>query len=121
VNKNNTKVGNWDAAPVKDVDYPCHIYGTKHDLTRAECQNYTNGKSNNEKGEDLMENEVLNTEAEPTYRFRVNTSISVKGVITWDCTVEGTGVEMAELLEKHDELIGQLNQRYPDQLLEEKE
>ena len=46
-------------------------------------------------------------------RFRVNVSTSVKGIKTWDCTVDGTGYEMDEVLEKSDELAKKLEKRYP--------
>ena len=46
-------------------------------------------------------------------RFRVNVSTSVKGVKTWECTVDGEGYEMDEILTKSDELVKKLEQRYP--------
>ena len=46
-------------------------------------------------------------------RYRVNVSISVKGVKTWDCTVDGEGYEMVEILLRSDELIARLEERYP--------
>jgi len=50
---------------------------------------------------------------ETALRFRVNVSTSVKGVKTWDCTVDASGYEMDEVLTKSDELVKKLEQRYP--------
>lgn len=47
------------------------------------------------------------------WRKRVNVSTSVKGIKTYDCTVEGINVTEAELLEASDSLVRQLDQRYP--------
>lgn len=52
-------------------------------------------------------------EAERSLRYRVNISISVKGIKTWECTVDGTGYTEAEILEKSDSLVKQLEKRYP--------
>ena len=49
-------------------------------------------------------------------RYRVNVSTSVKGVKTWDCTTEGDGFTEAEILERSDSLVKQLEQRYPPQI-----
>ena len=49
-------------------------------------------------------------------RYRVNVSTSVKGVKTWDCTVDGEGYEMDEILAKSDELVHKLEERYPIQI-----
>ena len=46
-------------------------------------------------------------------RYRVNVSTSVKGVKTWDCTVDGEGLEMEQILTLSDTLVGQLEKRYP--------
>jgi len=53
------------------------------------------------------------TEANKSLRYRVNVSISVKGVKTWDCTVDGENYEMDEVLAKSDELVKKLETRYP--------
>lgn len=45
-------------------------------------------------------------------RYRVNVSISVKGVKTWDCTVDGTEYTMEEVLERSDALVKELEKRY---------
>ena len=52
------------------------------------------------------------TEINRSLRYRVNVSTSVKGVKTWDCTVDGEGYEMDEVLAKSDELVSKLEQRY---------
>lgn len=50
---------------------------------------------------------------EKSLRYRVNVSMSVKGVMTFDCTVEGEEYEMNDVLRKSDELVAQLKARYP--------
>jgi len=49
-------------------------------------------------------------------RYRVNVSTSVKGVKTWDCTVDGEGYDMDEVLAKSDQLVKKLEDRYPIQI-----
>ena len=48
-------------------------------------------------------------------RIRVNVSTSVKGVKTFDATVEmtGEGVTKETVLAEHDELVQELDKRYP--------
>jgi len=46
-------------------------------------------------------------------RYRIAVSTSVKGVKTWDCTVDGEGFNMAEVLAKSDALVAELDARYP--------
>ena len=46
-------------------------------------------------------------------RYRVNISTSVKGVKTWDCTVDGEGFSMGEVLQFSDGLVAELEKRYP--------
>ena len=48
-------------------------------------------------------------------RIRVNVSTSVKGVKTFDTTVEmtGEGVTKETVLAEHDALVQELDQRYP--------
>ena len=53
------------------------------------------------------------TEIEKSLRHRVNVTTSVKGVKTWDCTVDGTGYTQEQVLEASDRLVAQLEQRYP--------
>lgn len=62
---------------------------------------------------------------EITRRYRVNISTSVKGIKTYDCTVEqsesapngGDGLNSAQLrsaiLEESDALVAELEKRYP--------
>lgn len=44
-------------------------------------------------------------------RYRINTSISTKGVITWDCTAETETLE--KTLEDSDRLVAEMQKRYP--------
>ena len=48
-------------------------------------------------------------------RIRVNVSTSVKGIKTFDATVEmtGEGVTKEMVLAEHDALVQELDQRYP--------
>lgn len=46
-------------------------------------------------------------------RYRINISISTKGQKTWECTVDGEGFEMADVLERSDLLVAELDKRYP--------
>jgi len=46
-------------------------------------------------------------------RRRINVSISVKGIKTWDNTLESNYLTEDELLEKSDSLVAQLEKRYP--------
>ena len=50
---------------------------------------------------------------ETSLRCRVNVTISVKGVETWDCTVDGLGFTKEEVLKESDELVVELRKRYP--------
>ncbi len=52
-------------------------------------------------------------EVQKSIRYRVNISTSVKGVKTWDCTVDGEGYMMDEVLDKSDVLVTELEKRYP--------
>ena len=49
---------------------------------------------------------------EKSMRYRVNISTSVKGVKTWDCTVDGE-LSMEEILTESDKLVKELEKRYP--------
>lgn len=46
-------------------------------------------------------------------RYRINVSTSVKGVHTYDCTVDIEGATMDEVLEESAKLVAALDQRYP--------
>lgn len=50
---------------------------------------------------------------EKQLRHRVNISTSIKGIKTWDCTVDGTGYTQEEILAESDKLVAQLEKRYP--------
>ncbi len=52
-------------------------------------------------------------EIQKSIRYRVNVATSVKGVKTWDCTVDMEGYLIEEVLEKSDELVERLERRYP--------
>jgi hypothetical protein len=52
-------------------------------------------------------------EVQTSLRYRVNVSTSVKGIKTFDCTVEGDGYEMSTVLELSDLLVKELEKRYP--------
>ena len=52
-------------------------------------------------------------EVTKSLRYRVNVSTSVKGVKTWECTVDGEGLEMEQVLTLSDSLVLQLEKRYP--------
>ncbi len=56
------------------------------------------------------------TEASVSKRYRVNISTSVKGIKTYDCTVDITGADMAEVLKESDALVAELDKRYPPNL-----
>jgi hypothetical protein len=46
-------------------------------------------------------------------RRRVNVSTSVKGIKTWDCTVDSNYLSEEEILKESDSLVTQLEKRYP--------
>lgn len=50
---------------------------------------------------------------EVSKRYRVNVSTSVKGIKTYDCTVDMEGASMEEVLRASDELVEELDHRYP--------
>ena len=50
---------------------------------------------------------------EKSIRYRINVSTSVKGVKTYECTVDAEDYEMADVLRKSDELVAELDKRYP--------
>lgn len=49
-------------------------------------------------------------------RYRINISTSVKGVKTYDCTVDMTEATMEEVLAESDKLVKELDRRYPPNL-----
>ena len=60
-------------------------------------------------GGNMEEKEIIKTQQD---RIRINISTSVKGIKTYDCTVE-THEGMAVALQMSDTLIEQLDERYP--------
>ncbi len=52
-------------------------------------------------------------EIQKSIRYRVNISTSVKGVKTWECTVDAEGFEMYNVLQESDALVKELEKRYP--------
>ena len=46
-------------------------------------------------------------------RVRINTSISVRGIVTWDATIENVGQPLEDVLAESDRLVGELKRRYP--------
>ena len=59
-------------------------------------------------------------EVERSIRYRINVSTSVKGVKTYDCTVDLTGFTMEEVLAESDRLVAELSRRYPIDIQEVK-
>ena len=53
------------------------------------------------------------TEVTVTKRYRINVSTSVKGIHSFECTVEGPN--MSEVLWESSRLVGILDARYPAQ------
>ena len=49
-------------------------------------------------------------------RYRVNISTSVKGIKTYECTVDMTEATMEEVLSESDKLVAELDRRYPPQI-----
>ena len=50
---------------------------------------------------------------EKSLRYRINVSTSVKGVKTWECTVDGTGFAQDEVLILSTNLVEKLEILYP--------
>ncbi len=46
-------------------------------------------------------------------RYRINVSTSVKGIKTFECTVDGENFTMDEVLAESDKLVAELMKRYP--------
>jgi hypothetical protein len=59
-------------------------------------------------------------ENDVSIRYRVNVSISTKGQKTWDCTIETIGCPMEAALTGSDQLVAELEKRYPAQITEGK-
>ena len=52
-------------------------------------------------------------EIQKSIRYRIAVSTSVKGVKTWDCTVDIEGGTIEETLTESDKLVKALQERYP--------
>lgn len=52
-------------------------------------------------------------EIEKSTRYRISVSTSVKGVKTYDCTVDMLNAAMDEVLAESDKLVAELDKRYP--------
>jgi len=50
-------------------------------------------------------------------RIRVNVSTSVKGIKTWDCTVDSDYLTREEVLAESDKLVSELVKRYPAEVV----
>ena len=50
---------------------------------------------------------------EVSKRYRVNISTSVKGIKTYDCTVDIVGGTREDVLAESDKLVAELDKRYP--------
>ena len=59
-------------------------------------------------------------ELETSIRYRVNVSTSVKGIKTFDCTVDMLNFTMGDVLSESDKLVAELAKRYPPQIEEKK-
>ena len=59
-----------------------------------------------------MQKEIMKKETKQQDRIRINVSTSVKGIKTYDCTVEVHG-GMDRALSMSDMLIAELDKRYP--------
>jgi len=59
-------------------------------------------------------------EEEKSKRYRIGVSTSVKGIKTYDCTCDFIGFSMAEILARSDELVSELDKRYPPPIEEKK-
>lgn len=49
-------------------------------------------------------------------RYRVNVSTSVKGIKTYEATVDMQGFSMADVLSASDMIVAELDKRYPPQI-----
>ena len=59
-------------------------------------------------------------ELERSLRYRVQVSTSVKGVKTWECTVDGLEYTMEQVLAESDRLVLALEGRYPPTIEEKR-
>ena len=52
-------------------------------------------------------------EVEKSLRYRINVSISTKGIKTWETTVDGEGYSKEQILAESDVMVEELEKRYP--------
>ena len=55
----------------------------------------------------------MTTTVEVKIRYRIAISTSVKGIKTYDCTVDAEGLTQEEVLKRSDALVKELDSRYP--------
>ena len=55
----------------------------------------------------------MTTTVEVKIRYRIAVSTSVRGIKTFDCTVDAEGLSMSETIAKSDALVKELDARYP--------
>ena len=55
----------------------------------------------------------MTTTVEVKVRYRINVSTSVKGVKTYDVTIDAEGLTMQETLARHIELVAAMDALYP--------
>jgi len=55
----------------------------------------------------------MTTTVEVKIRYRIAISTSVKGIKTYDCTVDAEGLTQEEVLKRSDDLVKELDSRYP--------
>ena len=55
----------------------------------------------------------MTTTIEVKVRYRIAISTSVKGIKTYDCTVDAEGLTQEEVLKRSDALVKELDARYP--------
>lgn len=59
-------------------------------------------------------------EVNKSLRYRVNVSQTSTGKKSWDCTCDGEGFTMDEVLAESDKLVAELTRRYPAEVKESK-
>ena len=53
------------------------------------------------------------TTVETKIRYRIAVSTSVRGIKTFDCTIDAEGLTQEEVLKRSDALVKELDSRYP--------
>ena len=51
---------------------------------------------------------------QPRTRRRINVSVSVRGVKTWDCTVDSDELLLPAIIAESDQMVALLSARYPE-------